>query len=229
MKPSITVLGTGTVGRTLAVAMAAKGYQVVIGTRNPDETLKKEGAGSFSEWYKPHNHFKLMIFENAIKESDIIINALNGNHTIGALKSCDSNDFAGKLLIDISNPLDFSKGFPPTLLDGLNNGSSLGETIQALLPESKVVKTLNTMWCGLMLNPQLLNSDQHLNFISGNDAQAKEQVISLLQEFGWKKEQFLDLGDITASRGTEGYLLLWTRMYATTKNGAFNISLVKSV
>ena len=130
-------------------------------------------------------------------------------------------------MIDVSNPLDFSKGFPPFLLDGLNNTSSLGEAIQSLLPEARVVKTLNTMWCGLMLNPLLLNNDQHLNFISGNDAQAKGQVISLLQEFGWKKEQFLDLGDITASRGTEGYLLLWTRMYAATKNGAFNISVQK--
>jgi 8-hydroxy-5-deazaflavin:NADPH oxidoreductase len=132
-----------------------------------------------------------------------------------------------KIIIDVSNPLDLSHGFPPTLLDGLHNTNSLGESLQHLLPASKVVKTLNTMWCGLMLAPGLIEGGKHVNFICGNDTDAKAFVIQFLAKFGWSKESILDLGDITNARGTEAYLLLWTRIYGATQNGAFNLQIAK--
>ena len=227
MKTTISILGTGTVGRTLAEKFSAKGYHVTNGTRDPEETLARTGDNSFGDWFKKQNGVEVMSFGESVASGTLIVNALNGNHTLDVLKSCDSSRFSGKIVMDISNPLDFSKGFPPTLLTGLNNSNSLGEAIQQLLPDAKVVKTLNTMWCGLMLQPELISGNNHINFICGNDAASKSSVIALLSEFGWKSDQHIDLGDITAARGTEGYLLLWTRIYGATKNGAFNIAINK--
>lgn len=229
MKTTISILGTGTVGRTLAGKFSEKGYQVIIGTRNPDETMSRAGENSFGDWFKSQKGIEVKKFREAVQEGTIIINALNGNHTLDVLKSCEPSRFSGKVVMDISNPLDFSKGFPPTLLTGLNNNSSLGEAIQQLLPDAKVVKTLNTMWCGLMLNPELISGNNHINFICGNDGDSKAQVMALLNDFGWNSNQHIDLGDITAARGTEGYLLLWTRIYGATKNGAFNIAIEKVI
>jgi predicted dinucleotide-binding enzyme len=132
----------------------------------------------------------------------------------------------GKIIIDVSNPLDFSKGMPPSLIPSLSNTNSLGEEIQKLFPQAKVVKTLNTMWCGLMVNPNMIGGGNHTNFICGNDADAKTKVKSLLNEFGWKNENILDLGDITNARGTEAVLPIWLRVWSATQNGAFNFKIV---
>ena len=133
----------------------------------------------------------------------------------------------GKIIIDIANPLDFSQGFPPTLVPALSNSHSLGEEIQKAYPSTKVVKTLNTMWCGLMVNPGMIGGGDHTNFICGNDAAAKEKVKSLLKEFGWKDENTLDLGDLSASRGTESVLPVWLRIYGALQTGAFNFKVFK--
>jgi predicted dinucleotide-binding enzyme len=132
----------------------------------------------------------------------------------------------GKIIIDVSNPLDFSKGMPPSLIPSLSNTYSLGEEIQKTFPNVKVVKTLNTMWCGLMVNPKLIGNGDHTNFICGNDADAKSKVRLLLNEFGWRNENILDLGDISTARGTEMYLPLWLRIWGATQNGSFNIRVV---
>ena len=126
----------------------------------------------------------------------------------------------------IANPLDFSHGAPPSLIPALSNTNSLGEEIQKTFPAAKVVKTLNTMWCGIMVNPAMIAGADHTNFICGNDADAKQKVTSLLQEFGWKKENLLDLGDISAARGSESVLPIWLRIWGATQNGAFNIKVV---
>jgi predicted dinucleotide-binding enzyme len=115
---------------------------------------------------------------------------------------------------------------PPALIPALTNTHSLGEEIQMTFPTIKVVKTLNTMWCGLMVNPKLIGNGDHTNFISGNDANAKSKVRLLLNEFGWRNENILDLGDITTARGTEMYLPLWLRIWGATQNGSFNIRVV---
>ena len=128
--------------------------------------------------------------------------------------------------MDIANPLDFSKGMPPSLIPALSNTNSLGEEIQKSFPSAIVVKTLNTMWCGLMVNPVMINNGDHTNFICGNDAEGKQKVKALLSEFGWKNENILDLGDISSARGTEAVLPIWLRIWNATQNGAFNVKVV---
>lgn len=223
----LAILGTGNVGQTLAEKCLANGHAVSIGTRDVHNTLSKTGEKTFSFWLEKNTGAQLKTFADAVHDADLIINALNGARSVEVFEGISQQALENKIIIDLSNPLDFTAGFPPTLLPGLQNSSSLAEAIQQLHPGAKVVKTLNTMWCGLMLAPRLIAQAPHVNFISGNEAAAKETVANFLQTFGWSKEQLLDLGDITAARGTEGYLLLWTRIYAATKNGAFNVQLVK--
>ena len=129
-------------------------------------------------------------------------------------------------MIDVTNPLDFSNGMPPTLIQSLSNSNSLGEEIQKNFQEIKVVKTLNTMWCGLMVNPELIIGGNHVNFICGNDSDSKNKVCELIHAFGWKNETILDLGDIGASRGMEGAILLWLRIMGLMKGPAFNYNIV---
>ena len=121
-----------------------------------------------------------------------------------------------RVIADVANPLDFSKGMPPSLIPSLSNTNSLGEEIQKTFPLAKVVKTLNTMWCGLMVNPVMIQSGNHTNFICGNDAEAKQKLIDLLKEFGWKNENILHMGDISNARGTESVLPIWLRIWNAT-------------
>jgi predicted dinucleotide-binding enzyme len=130
----------------------------------------------------------------------------------------------GKVLIDISNPLDFSKGFPPTLT--VVNTDSLAENIQREFPNLHVVKTLNTMNCNLMVNPSLIPGDHNV-FISGNDAHAKDVAKGILQSFGWQDKNIIDLGDITTARGTEQILPIWVRLMKTLDTPMFNFNIVR--
>jgi predicted dinucleotide-binding enzyme len=116
---------------------------------------------------------------------------------------------------------------PPSLLPGLNNTNSLAEEIQRTFPDTMVIKTLNTMWCGLMVNPNLVGNGDHINFISGNNSEAKNKVIKLLNQFGWLDKNILDIGDITGARATESLLPIWLKVMGVTKNGAFNFKLVR--
>jgi predicted dinucleotide-binding enzyme len=165
-------------------------------------------------------------FADAAAFGEIIFNCTAGGGSIEALNMAGIEHLNGKILIDIANPLDFSKGAPPSLIPSLSNTNSLGEEIQKTFPSLKVVKTLNTMWCGLMVNPGMLNNGDHTNFISGNDAEAKQKVKSILNTFGWKNENLLDLGDISAARGTESVLPVWLRIWSATQNGAFNFKVI---
>ncbi len=136
----------------------------------------------------------------------------------------DEQNLNGKIIIDLANPLDFSKGMPPSL--AIVNTLSLGEYIQNTFPHARIVKTLNTMWCGLMVNPEMINGGDHTVFICGNEIAAKEEVKGMLKSFGWVEHNILDLGDITKARGTEMYLPLWLSIYGATGSGAFNIKIV---
>jgi 8-hydroxy-5-deazaflavin:NADPH oxidoreductase len=227
----IAVLGTGSVGQTFASKFIALGHEVMMGTRNVADTLERKatdnyGSLSFGEWHNSNQKVKLGTFAEAVAFGEIVLNALQGAVTIPTIKSIKTADFDRKILIDISNPLDFSQGFPPSLLDGLNNKNSLGEEIQKIVPNAKVVKTLNTMFSGIMVNPLMVNNGNHTNFICGNDADAKEKVKEILHDFGWKSENVIDLGDITNARGTEATLLIWIRIYGATNNGVFNTNIV---
>jgi 8-hydroxy-5-deazaflavin:NADPH oxidoreductase len=227
----IAILGTGTVGQTFASKFISLGYEVMMGTRNVPETLERKatdnsGSLPFIEWHKANEKVQLGTFDEATAFGEIVLNALQGAITISVIKSVSTSNLDNKILIDVSNPLDFSKGFPPSLLDGLNNTSSLGEEIQKILPLTKVVKTLNTMFSGIMVNPKMIGNGDHNVFVSGNDLEAKAKVKEILVSFDWTASNILDLGDITTARGPEMYLPLWLRTWGATQNGAFNIKIV---
>lgn len=227
----ISVLGTGDVGQTLAARLVELGHEVMIGTRDVEETLARKsiqhGNPPFSVWHEANQAVQLGTFQESASFGEIVINATNGANSLNALDLAGEETLAGKILIDVANPLDFSHGMPPVLLEGLNNTNSLGEEIQKEFPEAKVVKTFNTMWCGLMVNPGLLDGGNHINYISGNDNEAKNRVKELLKEFGWKDENLVDLGDISAARGTESVLLIWVRLMGTLNTAAFNFRIVR--
>jgi 8-hydroxy-5-deazaflavin:NADPH oxidoreductase len=223
----IAILGTGNVGQTFASKLVELGHEIMLGTRNVEATLARKatdnyGSLPFAEWHASNPKVQLGTFAETAAFGEIVLNVLQGAVTINTLKSIPASSFDGKIIIDISNPLDFSKGFPPTLSEGLNNDNSLGEEIQKTLPNAKVVKTLNTMYSGLMVNPRALGEDSSV-FVGGNDAEAKAKVKEILASFGWKDSEILDLGDITTARGTEGILPLWLRIYGATQNGFFNM------
>ncbi len=157
----IAVLGTGTVGRTFAEKLIALNHEVMMGTRNVSEKLANTekdfyGSAPFGEWHTQNQKIKLGTFAEAAGFGQIVLNATQGMNSINALKQADEKNLKGKVLIDVANPLDFSKGMPPSLLPELSNTHSLGEEIQKTFPDAKVVKTLNTMWCGLMVNPNMV-------------------------------------------------------------------------
>ncbi len=219
----IAILGTGNVGQTFATKFIELGNQVMMGTRNVTDTMQKE---KFAEWHTTNAKVQMGTFEEAVAYGEIVLNALQGAATIAAISSANEMYYDNKIILDVSNPLDTSKGFPPTLLEGLNNTNSLAEEIQKTFPKAKVVKTLSTMWCGLMVNPAMIGNGDHNTFIAGNDDDAKIKVKEILASFGWKASNILDLGDITKARGVEMYLPLWLSIYGATNNGAFNIKIV---
>jgi predicted dinucleotide-binding enzyme len=214
----IAVIGTGTVGDTIGSKLVELGHSVMMGSRTP----QGEKAQAF---VKKHNgKASAGSISEAAAFGEIIFNCTQGGGSIETLKMGGEKNLNGKVIVDIANPLDFSKGMPPSL--SILNTNSLGEEIQKAFPNTKVVKALNTMWCGLMVNPAMLNGGDHSTFLSGNDAGAKEEVKKILKSFGWDDKNILDLGDITTARGTEMYLPLWLRIWVSTNNGAFNIKIV---
>ena len=225
---NIGILGTGMVGQILAARLAELGHAVVIGTRDPASTLAKtqpDGMGNppFSFWAKQNPQVKLATFAEAAAHGEIILNATNGSASLAALKLAGEANLSGKTLIDLSNPLDFSKGMPPSLF--VSNTDSLGEQIQRAFPNAKVVKTLNTTNAHLMARPRQLADGDHTIFVCGNDAGAKAQVTELLQSFGWR--DIVDLGDLTAARGVEMLLPVWLRLFGALQTPVFNFKIVR--
>jgi 8-hydroxy-5-deazaflavin:NADPH oxidoreductase len=212
----IGILGTGVVGNTIGSKLIESGHEVKMGSR----TANNEKAAA---WVNANGaNASHGTFSDAAAFGEIIFNATKGEISIAALELSDEKNLNGKVLIDIANPLDFSNGFPPTL--SVCNTNSLGEIIQKTFPQLKVVKALNTINCGLMLNPMGLKGKHDL-FICGNDAEAKSKVTALLQSFGWKNIH--DLGDITNARATEMLLPVWVRLYGKFHTAHFNFHIVK--
>lgn len=220
----ISILGTGMVGQSVANKMNALGHKVTMGTRNPEETMKNKKANAttgviFSDWHKENLYVKLERFSDVARNADLIINATSGMATLQALNLVGKNNLDGKILIDIANPLDFSQGMPPSL--NPVNTDSLGEQIQKTFPETKVVKTLNTMSTFIMMNPEIVPGD-HSVFVSGNNIDAKREAIRLLESIGWQTKNIIDLGDISTARGTEMMLPIWLRLYNALGHANFN-------
>jgi 8-hydroxy-5-deazaflavin:NADPH oxidoreductase len=213
----IAVLGTGSVGETIGNKLLSLGHEVKMGSRSPshEKGLAWAAAGG--------PRASLGTFADAASFGELAFNCTSGFGSIPALTAAAAG-LAGKLVIDIANPLDFSKGFPPSLFSG--NTDSLGEQAQRALPESKVVKALNHVTAGLMVDANKVAGGDHEAFISGNDGEAKAQVSKILKDwFGWQR--VVDLGDMSTARGTESYLALWVRLYGALGTADFNIKIMR--
>jgi 8-hydroxy-5-deazaflavin:NADPH oxidoreductase len=224
----IAVLGTGMVGQAIAARLAVLGHDVAVGTRDVAETMRRsepDGMGNppFSTWAQANPQVKVRSFADAVSESELVVNATAGAVSVSALTAAGEQNLAGKVLIDIANPLDFSQGMPPSLF--VVNTDSLGEQIQRAFPQTKVVKALNTMNAYLMVEPKHLAGGDHTVFVSGNDADAKAEVAELLHGFG--HADVIDLGDITTARGTEMLLAAWVRLWGALGTPMFNFKIVR--
>jgi predicted dinucleotide-binding enzyme len=214
----VGVLGTGMVGQAIAGRLVELGHAVKMGSRRAGNEKAMAWASEAGEEASEGS------FADAAAFGEMVINATAGGASLEALEAAGADNLAGKVLIDIANPLDFSQGMPPTL--SVCNEDSLGERIQQAFPEAKVVKALNTVNASVMVSPGALGDSTNV-FVCGNDEGAKAQVEGLLQSFGWGVGRVFDLGDITAARGAEMYLPLWLRMYGALGTGEFNIGIVR--
>jgi predicted dinucleotide-binding enzyme len=211
------VLGTGTVGRTIATALVAKGYDVRLGSRTADHA----GAREWVE--RSGGNASQGTFAAAADHGAIVFNCTKGSHSLDALGPC-RDALHGKVLVDVTNAIDPNSGFPPSLF--VCNTESLAERIQQALPETRVVKALNTLTAALMVDgTRLPDTDV---FIAGNDPEAKASVSGLLHKaFGWPRQHVIDVGDLTASRGLEMFLPLWLRLYGAMGTAIFNVRVVR--
>jgi len=226
----IGIFGTGIVGRALGAKFAELGHSVMIGTRNVDETLKKnepDGYGNppFRVWQSQNPKIMIGSFAEAAAHGELLVNATSGGSSLSALKLAGDGNLGRKLLIDVSNPLDFSAGMPPSL--SVCNTDSLAERIQEAFPDLRVVKTLNTMNARLMVAPRSLAEGDHIVFMSGDDPDAKVKVADILKNWlGWK--QVIDLGGISTARGAEMLLPLWISLMGVLGTAEFNFKIVKA-
>jgi predicted dinucleotide-binding enzyme len=224
---NIAVLGTGTVGRTIAGRLAGLGHTVVVGTRDPQNTLARTepdqmGTPPYATWAAEHADVSLATFADAAAGAELVVNASTGAGTLELLGLAGAENLAGKVLLDISNPLDFSQGFPPSLF--VKDTDSLAEQVQRAFPEARVVKALNTLTAGLMVDPGALGASSTV-FVSGDDAAAKGAVTALLESFG--HDDVIDLGALETARGTEMLLPIWLRLMNSLGTAQFNFKIVR--
>jgi predicted dinucleotide-binding enzyme len=224
----VGVLGTGTVGQTIAARLIELGDDVAIGTRDVEQTLARSepdffGSPPFRVWHQEHPQARLGPFAEAAAHGEIVVNATSGGASLEALGLAGAANLDGKVLIDVANPLDFSQGMPPSLF--VKDTDSLGEQIQRAFPQARVVKSLNTMTARVMVHPEAVAGGDHTVFVCGNDPAAKATVIALLQRFGWA--DIIDLGDITSARGTEMVLPIWLRLMGALQTPMFNFKITR--
>lgn len=224
----IAVLGTGMVGRALAGRLAELGHEATVGTRDVDATMARTASDAtgnppYADWAQAHPQVRLATFADAAAGAELVVNATAGNVSIAALEAAGREHLAGKVLLDVANPLDYSQGFPPSLF--VSNTDSLAEQIQAAFPETRVVKSLNTMNAFLMTDPRRLADADHTVFVSGDDPGAKQLVTELLRSFG--HTDVIDLGDISTARGTETLLPVWVRLYGVLGVPTFQFKIVR--
>ncbi len=213
----IGVLGTGMVGQALGSRLVETGHDVVMGSR--DAANEKAAAWLATQPERAGTG----TFADAAAHGEVVLNATGGAVSLDVLRLAGADSLAGKVLMDVSNPMKPDSGFPPQL-DPVGD-DSLAERIQREFPTARVVKTLNTMNCDVMAEPSLLPGE-HDVFMAGEDAAAKETVRSLLRGFGWPDALIRDVGGITAARGLEMYLIFWIGLRVSLGHNAFNIHLV---
>jgi 8-hydroxy-5-deazaflavin:NADPH oxidoreductase len=206
------ILGTGTVGTTLATRLLELGHDVVLGTRDPDATRRRDGWDPALD---------VRTFAAAADAGEVVIHASSGAAALDVITAAGAA-LDGKVVLDVSNPLDFSAGFPPTL--SVKDTDSLAEQLQRAVPSARVVKALNTVAAPVMVHPERLPEPTTL-FVSGDDADAKATVAALLAELGHR--DVIDLGDLSTARGTEMYLALWVRTMGALGTADFNVRVVR--
>jgi predicted dinucleotide-binding enzyme len=214
----IGVLGTGMVGKTIATKLADLGHEVKMGSRtaaneSAAEWVASAGAGASQG-----------TFADAAAHGELVFNCTAGEASLAALAAAGAENLAGKVLVDVSNPLDHSRGMPLGLFT--SSFDSLGEQIQRAFPDARVVKTLNTVNCEVMVDPAIVPGE-HDVFLCGDDEEAKARVVELLRSFGWPLESVVDLGDLSSARGMESYLLFWIRLRGALGTGHFNVKVVR--
>ncbi|AUG81531.1 NADP oxidoreductase [Kitasatospora sp. MMS16-BH015] len=207
------IIGTGTVGRTLASKLVSLGHEVTLGSR----TKENETALAWAEQAGPYGHSGT--FAEAAQAAEVVLNATSGTVSLQALRLAGAENLAGKVLIDVSNPLVFS-ATGELSLDPVNT-DSVAEQIQREYPEARVVKALNTVNCAVMVDPGRVPGEHNL-FVAGNDPVAKAQVTAVLEQFGWPAGSVLDLGGVEAARGLEMLMPFWLRMMGQLGHADFN-------
>jgi len=213
----IGILGTGAVGKTLGTRLVTLGDNVRMGSRTAGNEKAREWVEQSGDQASEGT------FADAAAHGEMVFNCTPGMASLDALNAAGSKNLSGKILVDVSNPLDFSRGMPPTL--SVCNTDSVGEQIQRAFPATKVVKTLNTVTAMVMVDPALIPG-VHTMFVSGNDSAAKAEVINLLKSgFGWK--EVIDLGDLAGARAQEMILPLWLRLYMTLQTPNVNIHVAR--
>ncbi len=192
----IGIIGSGVVGRQLGLGFIKLGHEVKLGTRDVSklDEWKNEAGGKASAGSN----------EEAAKFGEIIVLATGWAGTENALNLAGKKNFTGKIVIDVTNPLDHSKGGPPRL--DASPGNSAGEKIQKWLPDAKVVKAFNTISAYIMIAPHREEGDPDL-FICGNEKEAKNVVGEIAEKWGWKN--IIDMGDITEAYWLEAFAMLW--------------------
>jgi len=213
------VLGTGTVGHTLATKLVALGHEVRMGARRGGGEKAVAWAASQGQAADEGS------FAEVADWAERVIFAVNGARILQVAGAIPEAAVDGKTLIDVTNPLDASGGFPPVLLPDLSNTTSGGEALQASLPGAKVVKTLNTMNHLIMVDPGRLPG-VHDVFLCGDHEDAKADAVGLLAEFGWRDP--IDLGPLAAARGLEGLMPFWLRMMRVAGGPDFNYRIVRA-
>lgn len=212
----IAVLGTGTVGTTLATRLVEVGHDVRMGSRTADNAAA-------TAWAQQHDSGH-GTFAEVADWGELLVNATGGLVSVDAFTAAAAGDVSGKVLVDVSNPLDFAGGFPPEVR--LADGRSVAEQLQLALPTTRVVKALNTVNADLMGHPERLPEPTNL-FLAGDDAAAKDTVRGLLHQFGWSPEAVIDLGGLVAARGLEHYVRFWVDLMGALGTASFNVRVVR--
>lgn len=207
----IAILGSGDVGQFLSNGWRAAGHEVTVGTRAPDETRSRDNWAGVD----------LPLAAYADLEAEVFVNATRGEASLAALQAVGAA-LDGKVVIDASNALDFSQGFPPSLF--VVNTDSLAEQLQRALPGARLVKMFNTMAHEVMVDPAALPAESTI-FVAGDDAAARQTATALARDLGWN--DVLDLGALSAARGLEMYLPLWLSILNAVGGPAFNIKVVR--
>ena len=216
----IGILGTGPVGEAIATALVKKEHNVMMGSRTA-------GGEKAKTWAKKRGDRATEgTFAEAAAYGELLFVCLNGEHVLDVLKTIDAAGVTNKIVVDVTNPLDFTQGMPPRILEKFRN-KSLGEHVQEALPGAYVVKTLNTVNYQLMVDARKVGSGDHDLFVCGNDINAKNKIMHfLVDNFHWKSSRLVDLGNMEAARTVEAIVPFWVLVYQSLGTPLFNFKVV---